>query len=176
MPPATWQVETREGEVAEYQANAGQSCLHCKTTLYSTLQSVAARAAQAAAATAGGATRAETETEAVAATGQAMAVRGAAATPQGTGTGTGTAARTGTGGAEPSQAQAQATRGVEVTEARDAARLGEGHERGVGEECAIGETAMMYSTSSDVSLSPQQRQGGMLRVTVRYSACIVPLV
>lgn len=46
-PIATWQVETREGDVAEYQANAGQSCLHCKTTLYSTLRSVAARAAQA---------------------------------------------------------------------------------------------------------------------------------
>lgn len=38
------EVETTEGEVEEYIANEGQSCFYCKSTLYSTLQSLAKKA------------------------------------------------------------------------------------------------------------------------------------
>ena len=37
-----WEVPTHEGDVPEYVANEGESCLHCKNTLYSTLRDVAA--------------------------------------------------------------------------------------------------------------------------------------
>ena len=37
-----WEVPTNEGDVPEYVANEGESCLHCKNTLYSTLRDVAA--------------------------------------------------------------------------------------------------------------------------------------
>ena len=42
-----WEVPTDEGDVPEYVANEGESCLHCKNTLYSTLRAVADAAARA---------------------------------------------------------------------------------------------------------------------------------
>eukprot|EP00897_Mesotaenium_endlicherianum_P005608 jgi/Mesen1/5075/ME000252S04184 len=36
-----WEVATREGDVEEYVANEGASCYHCKSSLYSTLHSLA---------------------------------------------------------------------------------------------------------------------------------------
>ena len=41
------EVPTDEGDVPEYVANEGESCLHCKNTLYSTLRAVADAAARA---------------------------------------------------------------------------------------------------------------------------------
>ena len=42
-----WELRTNEGDVPEYVANDGESCAHCKNTLYSTLRAVAAAAAAA---------------------------------------------------------------------------------------------------------------------------------
>ena len=43
-----WELRTNEGDVPEYVANDGESCAHCKNTLYSTLRAVAAAAAEVA--------------------------------------------------------------------------------------------------------------------------------
>ncbi|TYZ59023.1 hypothetical protein PybrP1_005248 [[Pythium] brassicae (nom. inval.)] len=40
-----WEFETAEGANAEYVANRGESCYHCKTTLYDTIGRVAVLAA-----------------------------------------------------------------------------------------------------------------------------------
>ena len=42
-----WEVPTDEGDVPGYVANEGESCLHCKNTLYSTIRAVADAAARA---------------------------------------------------------------------------------------------------------------------------------
>ena len=45
-----WELPTNEGDIPEYVANDGESCAHCKNTLYSTLRAVAAAAADSTAA------------------------------------------------------------------------------------------------------------------------------
>ncbi|KAK3235685.1 hypothetical protein CYMTET_54128 [Cymbomonas tetramitiformis] len=39
-----WEVPTTEGEVPQYIENTGESCFHCKTALYTTLNAVASKA------------------------------------------------------------------------------------------------------------------------------------